>query len=72
MLHNAAVFIWHRTTKTNREVNAFFTNLCNLSRLYGRVVLLKGKTKTKNFTSVHGFECMSEHLHCHFQLAAVS
>lgn len=72
MLHNAAVFIWHRTTKTNREVNAFFTNLCNLSRLYGRVVLLKGKTKTKNFTSVHGFECMSEHLHCHFQLAGSS
>lgn len=48
MLHNAAVFIWHRTTKTNREVNAFFTNLCNLSRLYGKSGFVKRKNKNKN------------------------
>lgn len=47
MLHNAAVFIWHKTTKTNCEVNAFFTNLCNLSRLYGRVILLKERGRKK-------------------------
>lgn len=74
-MHNA-VFIWHRPTKANWEVNTFFTNLCTYHVCMVKRRFCKTSKQTKKNHNNNNIRkasplCMGLHRHCHFLLATI-